>query len=864
MMKRISKMLVCIMCIFALAMPTVMADVNDVMFDLESLGVLENIENTTDMDSYMTRGEFAQLMVNVMGHSEIAKSMEGVSYFTDCANSPYVGAINLLYESKVISGSGDGRFNPDEYVTYYQVAKFTVNALGYSNIVRNTDLSSYYYLASTIGVFDNVNSSGEYVTRRDGFVMIYNCLDVDLMTQNFGMFGTGSFEVVEGNSLRSYLQTSQHQRLVKKSGIVTADCVTYLYNGMAKNKTNIIEIDGVAYKCEFDVPRGLVGMSVDFYVANNDSTVVTSIKTTGDNNIVEFELEDFSSASAGVVKYLVNDKDVKIKYDDSTKMIYNNRRDHSITPENIGNFKDGSVRAIDNDDDEVYDVFYITCYTDAVVEKVYTETKQVFLANGQMIDGAKYVSLDDEDIIVSIVDVDGNVKTVEDIKEDNVISISKSKDKEVITVVVSDKKATGTITVIDDEYVTIGTDVYVSNVPAELGKHVEAYINFRNEIVYMEETVSYDNYAYVLSTSDTTNSFKDIKIALITPGYISEKSENSFTEEGASSTSKKLFFRNGGKAIYPLASKVSVNGEKCKDEVAVKLIINQIISYTVNEEGKISKVDIIDPYDNDVYKTYNENGKVFSKGSKDGFGITESGTMSICIPDDILNASDDDLMVPVMLLNMTEYKIKAYDVDETTSMAGLVVVTEKMQSGLAGNVTTSSDVGIVKKVSNKIDKDEEKLVVNILTKEGEKNYFVSSLIPNANSFTTIGAGDLIAYSLVEGNEELNGFSIIQDANAFSGSFLQQPYQPNETCLGTVTDLRYDYVSRNKVRWTDSVTVNYGGATQVYEVYNTGTPPIFLLEGKNEIKKLTFDEIQIGDKIFVSANLGVVRAIVVRR
>ena len=57
MMKRISKMLVCIICIFALALPTaVFADVNDVMFDLESLGVLENIENTTDMDSYMTRG----------------------------------------------------------------------------------------------------------------------------------------------------------------------------------------------------------------------------------------------------------------------------------------------------------------------------------------------------------------------------------------------------------------------------------------------------------------------------------------------------------------------------------------------------------------------------------------------------------------------------------------------------------------------------------------------------------------------------------------------------------------------------------------------------------------------------------------
>jgi len=866
-MKRISKMLVCIMCIFALALPTVVfADVNDVMFDLESLGVLENIENTTDMDSYMTRGEFAQLVVNAMGHNETAKTMENVSYFTDCANSPYIGAINLLYESKIISGSGDGKFNPEEYVTYYQVAKFTVNALGYSNIVRNTELSSYYYLASTIGVFDNVNSSGEYVTRRDGFVMIDNCLDVDLMTQNFGMFGTGSFEVVEGNSLRTYLATAQHHRLTKKSGIVTADCVTYLYNGIAKNKTNLIEIDGVAYKYNFDVPRGLVGVSVDFYVEYTDGEngVITSINPTSENTVAEFALEDFNGASGGVLKYLVNDKDVKIKYDDTTKMLYNNRRDHSITPEDIGNFKDGTVRAIDNNEDEVYDVMYITCYTDAIVEKVYTETKQIFFANSQVVFGARYISLDDEEIIVSIIDGEGNALSLENIAKDNVISIAKSKDNEVVTVVVSDKKVTGTIKVIDEEYVTIDTDVYVSNVPAELGKHVEAYVNFRNEIVYMEETVSYDNYAYVLAASDAANDFKDTKISLITPGYISEKSENSFTEEGASSTSKKLFFRNGGKLIYPLASKVMVNGERYSDADAVNLILNKIISYTVNADGKISKVDTIDPYDNDVYKTYNENGKVFSKGSKDGFGIDDSKTMSICIPEDMANASDDDLMVPVMLLTNTEYKIKAYDVDETTSMAGLVVVTEKMQAGLAGNVTTESPVGIVKKVSSKIEKEEERLVVNILTKEGEKNYFVSNLIPDQNRFTTIGAGDLIAYSLVEGNDELNGFSLMQDANGFGGNFLEQPYQPNEACLGTVVDLRYDYVSRTKVRWTDGMTVNYGGATQSYEVYNTGTPPIFLLEGKNEIKKLTFDEIQVGDKVFVSANLGVVRAIVVRR
>ena len=274
-------------------------------------------------------------------------------------------------------------------------------------------------------------------------------------------------------------------------------------------------------------------------------------------------------------------------------------------------------------------------------------------------------------------------------------------------------------------------------------------------------------------------------------------------------------------------------------------------------------MEIILPYDNDVYKTYNQNGKLFSKGSGDGFGIDDTKTMSICIPENP-SASDDDLLVPVMLLNSTEYKIKAYDVDETTSIAGLVVVTENMQAGLPGNVTSASDVGLVKRVSKKIEKDTERTVVNMLTKEGEKNYFVSNLIPNEASFANIAAGDLIAYSIVEGNDELNGYTLIQSANNFDGKYILNPYQTNETCLGIVEDLRYDYVSQNNMRWTDKVTVNCGTSTTSYEVYNTGTPPIFLLEGKNEIKTLSFDEIQIGDKIFVSANLGVVRAIVIRR
>jgi len=868
-MKKFSKILISIICIFAIAVPSVLADINDVMFDLESLGVMEGMDKNADVDAYMTRAEFGQLVVNAMGYSEIAETLRDRGYFSDVSANPHVGAINLLYELKILSGTGVGTFSPDAYVTYGQAGKIMVNVLGYSNIVNGNDLDTYYYQAGALGIYKNVNTAGEYVTRRDAYMIIYNSLNVDVMTENFGMFGTGSYEVVEGNTLKSFLQTAQHHKLTKKTGVVTADRYTYLHNTeIGKTKANLIQIDGEVLNCNFAVPSGLVGMNVDYYVEYADSATatVTSIQPTSKNNVVEFMLCDFISASSNVLKYNVNDNTHKLNYDETTKVVYNNRRERNWSVESVANYKNGTLRAIDNNEDEVYDVIYICDYKDAIVEKVYSETKQVYFANSLTVDGKRYLSLDDEDILVNIVDAEGKRLSVDEIPVDSVISIAKSNDKKLVNVIVSDKKATGTVKIIDGEYITIDTDVYkcAKGVVAELGKHVDAYINFMNEVVYIEETISYDNYAYVMTVSVPNNGFDNVKVALIAPGYISETKKDSVAEDGSSATSKKLFFRNTGKTIYPLAANVSVDGERYKAAKASEFIANQVVSYSLNSNNEIYKVEIIPPYDNDIYKTYNENGKVFSLGSTYGFGITESETMSICVPEDIAGSSDDDLLVPVMLLNATEYQIKAYDVDEVTSIAGLVVITEKMEAGVPGTVTASSDIAMVKKLSRKIDNDEEKLVCNLITKDGEKNYFVSNLIPNPGSFTALGAGDLISYSLVEGSDELNGYSLIQDANGYEGSFLLNAFQANEICLGKVVDCKYNYVSQLKNRWTDNITVDYGGITTTYEVFMTGTPPIYLLEGKNIIATLSFDDIQIGDKVFVSANAGTVRAIVVRR
>ena len=120
-------------------------------------------------------------------------------------------------------------FGPEQPLTYPQVGKFMVNILGYSNIVNSNNIYAYSMLAGSIGVFENVDSSKEYVSWKDALIIAHNALDIDLMTRDFGMIGD-NYHVVEGKTLRTSLSTTTGQRVQKLKGILTADATTYLPN----------------------------------------------------------------------------------------------------------------------------------------------------------------------------------------------------------------------------------------------------------------------------------------------------------------------------------------------------------------------------------------------------------------------------------------------------------------------------------------------------------------------------------------------------------------------------------------------------------------------------------------------------------
>ena len=867
-----------LLCVFTLlvgCVSTVSANYDDVMFDLTSLGVLDGIEVNADLNANITREEFSQLVVNLLGYDEVASTFEDPGVFTDISTSEYKGAINLLYDLKIVSGTGANTFGPEQPVTYPQVGKFMVNILGYSKIVNSNSIYAYSMLAGSIGVFDDVDSSKEYVSWNDALIIAHNALNIDLMTRDFGMIGD-NYHIVEGKTLRTSLSTTTSKRVQKLKGILTADDTTYLYEARSNMKPTQMEVNGKVYNCNFEVPSGLVGMEVHFYLEETDNgDIVTSVAPTEKNTVTNLSLDQIDNASSGKVEYFTNgEKKSKVRVNEYAKVIYNDRWDMKSTYVDIKNYDNGYVRLIDNDEDEIVDVIFVYEFTDAIVEKIYAETKQIYFANNQLVNGARYVSLDEEkdNTVVNLIDADGNVVAFEDVKEDCILSIAKSKDGQVINVVVSDRIVTGVVNEIDEYSVVIGSDVfdYIVKPNVKIGTHVDAYVNFMGKVFYVEKTKAENKYAYVLDAQVKVGLSGTVKVSLIMPGYISEESMESFDEEGTSDTSKELYFRNKSKVIYELASKVKVNDTTVKAANAVSLIKGKIVSYSLDADNRINKIEILDVFNGELSKKYyNENGKTFSsKGTIEGFGITESATMSICIPSNA-DASDDDLLVPVKLVHGTDYAINAYDVDETSSIAGLVVINSVMQSGVSGSISRAkSDIAAMKKVSRIIDEDgNEVLRVQMITKDGEKSYVVSPLMSTAvqNRFISMDKGDLFFYEKIAGTDELCNCELLMSVHAYEDFGVDGLGTQKESCVGTVSDCRYNYVSALKNRWTNCVTVDCGGGQETsYEIFKTGTPVIFIIDDAGNAKLGSFDDIQCGNTIYIASVYSTVRAVVVRK
>ena len=117
---------------------------NEAVELLERLGVFNNEE----LESYITRGEFAIYAARMLGIKE-----QGViekRYFKDVdPNSRAAYSIHGLYERGLMKGTAEGVFSPNELIDAKAVAIVLLRMAGYSSIVEN-DIYDEYIVRNNI------------------------------------------------------------------------------------------------------------------------------------------------------------------------------------------------------------------------------------------------------------------------------------------------------------------------------------------------------------------------------------------------------------------------------------------------------------------------------------------------------------------------------------------------------------------------------------------------------------------------------------------------------------------------------------------------------------------------------------------
>jgi len=874
------RILCAILTVVMLIASTPVSFAQDVNFDLASLGITSKINMDRDMNGPVRRDEFAQMVICLLGYEGISPVEETI--FTDIEDSQYKDAINLLYQMKYISGSSDNTYSPSNYIRYAEACKILVDALGYTIMVSGNKLDNYTYVAGEIGITKGVSFAYEYASMNDILRMLFNCLDIDRMTKVIIGGNTVSFEIAEGNTLRKQLTMGANE-IVKLEGVVTADRSTYIHGQVPSIKSTQIEINDKVYNFDGVAPSGLVGQNVEIFCKKiGDNYIVTSINPTKDNIVVEYSSDDIIAVSGNVVNVEVeNGSKKKYKVNNDTIYVYNLRPDREFVVSDLKALDDTDVLMIDNNDDEVYDVVYLTKYSDAVIERTYAENYRVYFKEGYKLDGHKYIDLDPTEkyVYITLTHADGSVADFSELKEDTVLSVAYSKNGDVRCAVIGGETVNGIIETRDEYDVVIGGKAYEYNIPAndlQIGKDVIVTLNFKGQIVMVEYTEGADNYAYVYKIQNASNGFGYAKAQLLMPSPVSARTEVDVDLDngGESTTTRKLFCRNEDVEVFEFADKVRVETETngqyktttYNSSNAANALTGKVITYKLDSNNRIAYVSVLNPIGDMQNKTYNAGQQIFGKSAGLAFGITNNETQSICVPNSVnSDPNEDDLKVYVELINSTAYRVQGYAYNEDTYICDLIIVEAAMLAGTAGNVNSKSDVGLVLKNYRKLGEDgEEYIGIKMLTEDGEKDFTVSNLIADAKSFENINKGDLIAYSL-DNFENLNGYALLQSEDNFY-DIAERTMATFTVYCGLVNNIKYNYPSVRRNMWVTTIYANLetgSSETKEFDIVKSSPAPIFLIEDNN-YSIITVDDVQFGDRIFVASDNGTTRAVVVKR
>ena len=555
---------------------------------LTDLGIITGYEDGTfKPNQIITRAEMAKLLACVAG----ADGSMVDEVFSDVPATHWAnGYINYGYTMGAIAGRGDGTFDPEGKVTFNEATKMIVSLLGYDIVAaaKGGYPKGYLYVA------DNMLKLTKGIAARDGSrqtvaTLLYNALEAPIMEPTSWSEGDLEFTKGDRTLLKDYLE------ITKAEGIVTE---TFYENFTDKEDTDVT-IAGVGTFAANDTgAENYFGYSVIVYINDDDELVAIAPKN-NENDTLEITFDKFENCNTTNKKNYVlfeyyedlNDEEpTTAKYSDELVYYVNGVEKNSYT---IDIDKDGFIRYLDNDGDNIYDFAFVEEVTDEYVVKAINEKS--YKITGKK--GSVTLDPEDEDQYITFIK-NGEIVDFETIAEDDVLSIVELYKGNVKKVYISSETVAGRVTSTTNDKYKIGNNRYhKSESCGEIAKGDEGifYLNYNGKIAYKEaQKVSGGNYAFVLDVDSSEPMFDTTVYTLLMLTDTGKWIEANFAE-------KVTFYKGGVKqgvlkledGIDNIAALSNNAFVALNDEITLNELANyRVIKYTLNSKGEITAITI--------------------------------------------------------------------------------------------------------------------------------------------------------------------------------------------------------------------------------------------------------------------------------
>ncbi len=519
---------------------------------LSNLGIITGYEDGSFKPANtVTRAEAATMIVRMLG---LADSVEmGETMFTDVAADNWAsGYVNVAVANGIVNGMGDGTFAPNGEVTYGQIVKMIVCALGYEPVAQANggwNGGGYILAGSKAGFTKGVSGTADAAASRATVAqLIYNALEVELMDQKSWSTGINgsTFEVLEGQTI-----LTEYLGLEKVEGVVVE---TYLsnvadYDADANTVTLVVtknskdaDAEDIMYEVgeTFDFvvtdayAASLLGYTVTAYAGENEddeNAIFAIAEKAGKNSTVVVDTEDIVEFNEETIKYWKSSKAtteadietfVKCGKDNEVEVenyqvvngfnVYDEESDVEDILDVYATLEE--ITLLDNDGDGNFEFIFATIPSDNAVEFVVDEVSEeenCYYVDPEEGEGIE-IDYEDEDKIYTVVK-DGAVVDASAIVEGDVVTVL-DPDLAIVTVYVSSNVVEGAVEEIDDEYYVINGKEYklttIADVTApDAGAEGLFYINASGKIAALDLTSDGANadYVYVIDADVSKGDF---------------------------------------------------------------------------------------------------------------------------------------------------------------------------------------------------------------------------------------------------------------------------------------------------------------------------------------------------------------------